>query len=270
MFKQRDFFSAFVFCCLGLLSAGTYASGRTDLAQVEVTGRVSFERRLTVVPLSRAFCLSPLKCGEQGIYWVMTIEDSDRKYVLEQPFAIGQDDQPEFVELSGVLLRQGTRVNILGHAVLSSDMTAILKQIDRLTLVMDLARGAGLASQGIRKELGADKGGFFCKNDRIAAKLFYRTDAVGPIFTLKLIDDSGASGLPRGIAEFGDIRGSLTDREILIEGDSDRSTVTLAIDRGTAADPQFIGRLQVRAKAAVPLVQETQLECRRLRWVGIQ
>lgn len=111
-----------------------------DTATVE--GSVHFERRSTVVPF--AVCESR-ECPKSQTYWSMVINSQGLKYELDEIFALGKEKAPESIEVSGLVIRPGSRVAVQGTVSYINNNYGIVSNVKTIAVIMDTRRaGKGL------------------------------------------------------------------------------------------------------------------------------
>lgn len=98
-----------------------------------VTGEVVFEARSTIVPM--VVCKPGEECPKSVPYWVVVLTRDGVKHEIAQPFAKGQKQIPESVEVSGVVVRPGTRLLVEGLIRAISPRYAIIAEISRVDVL---------------------------------------------------------------------------------------------------------------------------------------
>lgn len=129
--------SAFVFLVAVLaISALGAEAYRTDNDVIEVkeiiTGRISFEKRTTIVPL--ALCVDR-DCRKPEIYWSVVISNSETRFEVDRTFGLGQKQVPETLEIAGTTLRPGDLVELEGDVKPVSRDFALVSDVKRITIV---------------------------------------------------------------------------------------------------------------------------------------
>jgi hypothetical protein len=100
-----------------------------------IEGRVSFERRQTVIPMS--ICQFPESCPHSQTYWSLVVEADTGKFELDEPFAVGNEQAPAKVELSGLIVSEGARVVLEGKVESVCDDFGIISEIKSLAVISD-------------------------------------------------------------------------------------------------------------------------------------
>ena len=107
--------------------------------QISAVGQVRFEQRfLRVVTDSSDESGEDeeqvsVPVSQQQMYWSLVILSGNSKYIYGQQYG----SKPDFVELGGQVLRQGSTVKIEGQAVKVTSVLYQLLEIQSVTLVMD-------------------------------------------------------------------------------------------------------------------------------------
>ena len=110
----------------------------------KVKGKVSFERRATIVPLgdvqggqeSQMMCENAI-CAKSEPYWVLVILQDKVKYELQEMFNLGSESPPESVLVSGAIIRPGTQITLEGRIQLIAPGYATIRDIRRIDVEMD-------------------------------------------------------------------------------------------------------------------------------------
>lgn len=105
-----------------------------------VQGKVLLEKRTTIVPLvdgveATAICRPVAPCSHPSTYWSFVVLDGMTKYELVHPFASGQANRPEFVEINGVAIRPGSEVEVEGTVEVLSPTYGVISEVTNIRLV---------------------------------------------------------------------------------------------------------------------------------------
>ncbi|MBC7692075.1 MAG: hypothetical protein H7222_09915 [Methylotenera sp.] len=101
-----------------------------------VSGKVTFERRWTIVPMIMCQPQS-LPCVKSHPYWVLTVTQDGVKYQLDTVYALGNENAPEAMNVNGALIRQGSQVSLEGRIQLISQGFAVISDLNRVDITMD-------------------------------------------------------------------------------------------------------------------------------------
>ena len=110
----------------------------------KVKGKVTFERRATIVPLDDGsqgqnglmMCENTF-CSKSEPYWVVIVTQDKVKYEVEEMFNLGSETPPESVLVSGSIIRPGTRITLEGRIQLVTPGYATIRDIRRIDVEMD-------------------------------------------------------------------------------------------------------------------------------------
>lgn len=130
MLKQACYGFLISFFAVAVLSGECNAVATS----MEVIGKVSFEKRQTIIPL--VICEAE-PCLRSEPYWVLILEQDEKRFELGAIFAKGSDNAPESIELLGVLIRPGARIQLEGWVSLLSEKYAVITHPKRVSVLMD-------------------------------------------------------------------------------------------------------------------------------------
>lgn len=135
MLKRTLFFSVLTLCC----TINDVASAADTLFSklTHIRGQAHFERRSTIVPMT--VCQDDKPCVKPEVYWTLLIvnREAGMQYELDEPFALGSPIPPEAIEISGVVIRHGTRVVVEGAVQPVTKDYAYLTEIKAIRIVVD-------------------------------------------------------------------------------------------------------------------------------------
>lgn len=117
---------------MGILVMATSVNS-AGATHVTVQGKVSFERRATVVPLT--VCDNGRPCYESKPYWSMLIASETGKFELDQAFALGSHNEPDAVEMAGVTIRPGFQVEVEGRVERITRDYAIVSEVKNINVL---------------------------------------------------------------------------------------------------------------------------------------
>jgi hypothetical protein len=138
--------------CLSIAAAisvvPAYASEPTveASAMATVRGKVSFQRRNTVVPFSEGFIGETLNlaaesfcngfgCPQSSPYWAVIVDDGTRRYEFHEAFALGASRAPQFVEIRGVAVHPGAEIAVVGSVEPVSPTYGIISEVRNVSLI---------------------------------------------------------------------------------------------------------------------------------------
>jgi hypothetical protein len=189
----------------------------------KISGVAHFERHHTVIPLT--YC-NAVDCIRAKPYWAMVVQAGSSRYELNQVFNEGSERAPEAVRVGSVVIRPGSRVVVQGHVDVITRDYAVISDIQKIDVVMD----EELRSQ----EAGAPFFGWTCHSIGETHPVYVDVTQVSRNggYAMKILSDTGTEqeGL-RTVANFGEVRLSMTDESIAFEGSTHRVSAQLAIDQ---------------------------------------
>ncbi|MEK6706980.1 MAG: hypothetical protein AABZ06_14475 [Bdellovibrionota bacterium] len=100
---------------MSMMFCGLMASDAKALVYEDgtVIGKVTFEKRTTIVPLS--ICEQGQICPKPQIYWSVMVHSNGVRYEIDEVFGLGNFKAPEYVELTGVVIKPGCQVALVGR-----------------------------------------------------------------------------------------------------------------------------------------------------------
>jgi hypothetical protein len=120
-------------------SSFSEAAAESDITTIAtVKGTAAIERRSTVVPLLA--CeeeMDSVPCLKSHPYWVLTLVQDGVKYQLDTIYAMGKEERPDYVDVSGAIIRPGSEILLEGQIQLISPGFALIRDLKRIDLVMD-------------------------------------------------------------------------------------------------------------------------------------
>jgi hypothetical protein len=102
-------------------------------AAVHVQGKVSLERRDTIVPY---YC-TVNGCQHSVPYWVLVLRDRAHSYELNQPFNRGSADAPQSVDVNGVPISTGEEIALDANASLAVADWVFLDDVRNVVVIHD-------------------------------------------------------------------------------------------------------------------------------------
>lgn len=145
MFKRAVFFSL-VFGLITIHASASAVVEEMDYSRVQ--GKVSFEKRSTIVPLNdpMSICSDNQPCVKPRPYWTVVVSSRKSRFELDQTFALGSERAPEAIEVSGLVIRQGSQVAVEGRVQHVTPNYAIVSDVRSVELVLDSRLRPAVAS----------------------------------------------------------------------------------------------------------------------------
>jgi hypothetical protein len=229
-----------------------------------ITGNAAFEKRSTVVPM--ALCEGE-RCPKPEPYWVLVLREGKTRYELSTVFDRGSDTAPESIEVAGIIIRPGSRLFLEGMMHYLTRDYAIITNVHRVSVVMDLVTQVADALPALRNEAypvwlcpSADGTG------RIRAEVWNSGRVPGEAdYVIRLL----ASG-PDGrnfVSELGDTQVRVFRRSLTFYASAQDSNVELTLDQSIQLFHDVPARLNFRkvvpGPTYLPIEVDLDLVCFR-------
>lgn len=102
-----------------------------------IRGKVSFQRRQTVVPLS--LCKEGERCPRSKPYWTIIVAAGNGLFELDETFALGKEVPPQSLQVAGLSVRAGVQVILEAKVDAIADDYGMISEIKSLEIVSDTA-----------------------------------------------------------------------------------------------------------------------------------
>lgn len=247
MLKRTLFFSVLALCCTtNSVAAAAHRDEKIFAKLTHIQGQARFERRSTIVPMT--VCGDNAPCTKPEVYWSLLIvnRDTGKQYELDEPFAVGSPIPPEAIEISGVLVRSGSRVIVEGSVELVSQDYAYLTEIKAIRVVVEDGDGNGTRpaltsiTENTHDLVDPFSSGWGCRTapnaegDALHAQIWYSSPRKGPEgFRMRLFRKGVEGDGFRQIAAFEDLNVASERSAVVYRAEADRAAALLTISQVT-------------------------------------
>lgn len=272
MFMHIGFWNT-VFAMVAVSAA---VSGAAPTAQADVVrGKVTFERRYTIVPM----VCTRNGCRKSEPYWSLVIsgeptirDSSPGTYEVDRVFALGSEHEPDKLEVAGVMLSPGARVQVKGSVEKVSDQYSILSNVSEVKLLMDSDEPVSEATAPPFRP-GWPTFGYICHSEDhegtmiFADVLYLGESSRSAVYRIQVLA-SGAANVhePKVLArvESGSVR--TFGEELIFDGETHEAAIHLSIHSGSELYRDLPGTLDYSRNASTleaqfPLEAAVDVKC---------
>lgn len=222
-----------------------------------IQGKVQFQKRSTVVPMSggefttESLCTSE-KCPKSNPYWAVVIVQGDTVYELNQAFAFGKSRAPEYVQIENVLIRPGVEVYMEGTVETISPTYGIIGDVKVVTLVdgekVLMRRNPG----GTEYVWNLDAAGWSCQSydtdGSVSARIWYgrRTNQEPEAFHIRVTAKSFENSVVvEHVIDLGNVQVRDVAGKLSFESKAPQADASLAIHKNPSQLRNFPATLRV-------------------------